>query len=249
MARPTGFVFLPSDHDLVWYFLVPKVLGRRIPNEAAVTETDIYRFDPDNLTFTIAWMTNYAMILVEFDGVGSFTFVLDSKLHSKRMCAGICSLVSLNPNISFALVVSHAVSNRNSDGKWDYFFVRRDLSERSRRTPNGFWKEVGKVETINAAFLGGVIAFKRSFVFVEGTEADPGAITRWEMAEYRLNRERHLLRNDDDPEMNNYVACRVYLEAEPISECTVDSAYRQNAEEEDDEDDENTEVDSSEVRK
>ncbi|CAL9111010.1 unnamed protein product [Musa textilis] len=191
MARPTGFVFLPCDQDLVWYFLVPKVLGRRIPNEAAVTETDIYRFDPDNLTF----------------------------------------------------------SNRNSDGKWDYFFVRRDLSERSRRTPNGFWKEVGKVETINAAFLGGVIAFKRSFVFVEGTEADPGAITRWEMAEYRLNRERHLLRNDDDPEMNNYVACRVYLEAEPISECTVDSAYRQNDEEEDDEDDENTEVDSSEVRK
>ncbi|CAL9748313.1 unnamed protein product [Musa acuminata subsp. burmannicoides] len=192
MPVPAGFVFNPSDQDLLWYYLAPKVLGRRIPDKAAVKETDIYHVDPDRLT----------------------------------------------------------INTRSSDGKWDYFFVRRDLSEKSRRTPNGFWKEVGEVETINAEFLGGIIGFKRSFVFVEGTEDDPGAITRWEMAEYRLNQERHLLRNDDNPERNNYVACRVYLENEPISECTVDSACRQDAEEEEDDDDnENTEVDSSGVRK
>lgn len=118
---------------------------------------------------------------------------------------GICSLVFLNPNISFTLVVLNAVNTRSSDGKWDYFFVRRDLSEKSRRTPNGFWKEVGEVETINTVFLGGIIGFKRSFVFVEGTEDDPGAITRWEMAEYRLNQERHLLRNDDNPEVGSHL--------------------------------------------
>ncbi|RWW31398.1 hypothetical protein GW17_00003970 [Ensete ventricosum] len=205
MARPVGFIFIPSDRDLVWNYLARKVLEEPILVERIFTETDIYRFDPDKLNT-----------------------VLERKLHG--------SFLEMD------------VRNRSSDGKWDYFFVRRDLSEKHRRTPNGFWKEVGEVVPINAVFLGCIIGFKRSFVFVQGTEDDPGASTRWEMEEYSLNQERHLLRNDDNPEMNNYVACRVYMENESPSDCTVDSAYRRDAEEAGN-DDKSMEVDSSGVRK
>lgn len=38
---------------------------------------------------TIKMDENYVMILVEFDGICSFAFVLDSKLHSKQMVNAI----------------------------------------------------------------------------------------------------------------------------------------------------------------
>lgn len=50
----------------------------------------LHRFmNPYFSIVTIKMDDNYVMILVEFDGICSFAFVLDSKIHSKQMVNAI----------------------------------------------------------------------------------------------------------------------------------------------------------------
>lgn len=45
---PTGFRFCPTEHQLIEYYLIPKVMGNK-PPLASVMDLDVYKFDPDQL--------------------------------------------------------------------------------------------------------------------------------------------------------------------------------------------------------
>lgn len=108
------------------------------------------------------------------------------------------------------MVVLRAVNLEGPDGTYAHFFVRRDASEqrrRRRRTPYGYWNEVGVEEAVRDESSNVILGFKRNFVFFEGTNE-----TLWEMDEYRLNQEIQGMRNTIDLRRNNYVICKVYRE-------------------------------------
>ncbi|RWV98161.1 hypothetical protein GW17_00039007 [Ensete ventricosum] len=110
---------------------------------------------------------------------------------------------------SFTLVVMRAVDFEGPDGKYALFFVRRDASQqrqRIRRTPHGYWSEVGVEEAIRDESSNVIVALKKYFVFFEGNNE-----TRWEMDEYRLNQEIEGMRNTIDPGRNEYVVAKVFM--------------------------------------
>lgn len=46
---PSGFVFAPTEEELVLYYLGNKVLGRRLPSNAIKEIDHIYQFDPEEI--------------------------------------------------------------------------------------------------------------------------------------------------------------------------------------------------------
>ncbi|CAL9170112.1 unnamed protein product [Musa hybrid cultivar] len=101
------------------------------------------------------------------------------------------------------------------DRRYAYFFVRREPSEhrqRRRRTPHGYWNQVGLEEAVRDESSNVILGFKRNFVFFEGTKK-----TLWEMDEYRLNLEIQGMRNTFDHRRNNYVICKVSTETSESS--------------------------------
>lgn len=46
---PDGFLFVPTEVEIVLYYLGNKVLGRRLPSKAIKEIDNIYQFDPEEI--------------------------------------------------------------------------------------------------------------------------------------------------------------------------------------------------------
>ncbi|XP_064983588.1 NAC domain-containing protein 71-like [Musa acuminata AAA Group] len=190
---PVGVRFGPTGIEMLHYFLRPKVHCLPI-NEERITDLNIYLFHPDHLPSKASTPSSLLLLLLPppplfLGGISGPASVLESKLP---------------------------VNLEGPDGRYAYFFVRREPSEqrqRRRRTPHGYWKEVGLEEAVRDESSNVILGFKRNFVFFEGTNKK----TLWEMDEYRLNLEIQGMRNTFDPRRNNYVICKVYTETSESS--------------------------------
>ncbi|KAI6685494.1 hypothetical protein NL676_031407 [Syzygium grande] len=55
---PFGYIFAPTDQELILHYLKPKVMGDPIPLSDLFANVDLYKFDPRKLIGTYIYAAN-----------------------------------------------------------------------------------------------------------------------------------------------------------------------------------------------
>ncbi|KAF8399578.1 hypothetical protein HHK36_015445 [Tetracentron sinense] len=202
---PIGYKFIPTDQELVWFYLINKIFCRRLPAPVIkdINATEFYSKPPHMLGTYILPRANQGGALGGYATIFHYIWSHPSVTNGGKWTAIPCFAMAdeVKGHQSPPHFLDHVDHNRcgvalkieKNDRKEWFFFIHQSenyhdgwKSIRMVGNEKGFWKYTGEEELIDCN--GHIFAFKICLRYYYGMPPKEKR-SHWIMKEYRLSKE------------------------------------------------------------